>query len=119
MALASKPIIIDPLTIAIAEFGLILALLAFPAYQLLKSTVKKTRILNWLRWPVSLIGSAATVTMALPLYVIASFHLYAGRHFLKAGELQKIGIETTTAAAPSRTKGKAKAKRRRPAKEAA
>jgi len=70
MALASKPIIIDPLTIAIAEFGLILALLAFPAYQLLKSTVKKTRILNWLRWPVSLIGSAATVTMALPLYVL-------------------------------------------------
>ncbi|MGI9494369.1 MAG: patatin-like phospholipase family protein [Geminicoccaceae bacterium] len=117
--LTSKPVAFDPVTIAIFEFGLILALLAFPAYQMLKSAVKKTRLLNWLRWPIGLIGSAATIVMAIPLYVLASFHLYAGWFFLKAGQLPKIGIEPITAAKPQKSRRELRAKRRRPAKEAA
>ena len=119
VTLASKPITFDPVTIAVAEFGLILALLAFPTYQALKSAIKKSKFFNWLRWPVSLIGSIATIAMAVPLYVIASFHLYAGRFFLKAGELKKIGIEPVTAAKPAKAGRETRTKRRRPAKEAA
>jgi hypothetical protein len=38
-------------------------------------------------------GSTAATAMALPLALVAACHLYAGRLFLKAGELPMIGIE--------------------------
>ena len=110
MAFASNPIAFDPMTIAFVELGLILALLALPLYQILKSAARKTWLLAWLKWPLRLIAGSATVAMALPLYVIASFHLYAGRLFLKAGKLSRLGIEPIKAAKPSRARQDLKAK---------
>ena len=107
IGLASNRVIFEPLTIAIIEFGMILALLALPAYKLLKLAARSTKLLSWLGRPLGMLGGLSTIIMALPLYIIASFHLYAGRLFLKAGELNKIGIEPIPPAARRRPSSQA------------
>ena len=107
IGLASNRVIFEPLTIAIIEFCLILALLALPAYKLLKLAARSTKLLSWLGRPLRMLGGLSTIIMALPLYIIASFHLYAGRLFLKAGELNKIGIEPIPPAARRRPSSQA------------
>lgn len=117
-ALTSERITIEPVTVAIIEFGLILALLAYPLYQAMRTAARSTKLLAWLRTPLGLIGSTATVTMAVPLYIIAGFHLYAGRLFLKAGKLTRIGIEPIPVVS-TKASEEDEPKRRRAAREAA
>lgn len=94
-ALTLKRLAIDPVTVAMIELGIIMALLAFPASQLLRLAAGSIKLLAWLKGPLSLVESMATIAMAFPLYIVSHCHLYAGRLFLKAGELPKIDIEPT------------------------
>lgn len=103
IGLTSNLTMFEPAIIAMIEFWLILALLALPAYKLLKFATRSTKILSWLRGPLGVVGGVSTIMMAVPLYIIASFHLYAGKLFLKAGELTKVGIEPIPPAARRRS----------------
>ncbi len=115
-----KPECSIPSTVAVIEFGFIPAILAHPAYQALRSIAgcNEAACLADIR-PLDLIGRVAPMAMALPLSVVSGVHLYAGRLFLKAGSLSRIGIELVQPPAASKANEEADPKRRQVAKEAA
>ncbi len=93
VALMSERFGLDLATVAKIELGIIAGILALPACQLLRSAASSIKVLAWLKGPLGFIESMATIAMAFPLYVVSHCHLYAGRLFLKAGELPRIDIE--------------------------
>jgi hypothetical protein len=99
----SGRIVLDALAVAVGELVLIIALLARPVHRALTSAAGAPGTLAWLRGPLSAMGSTAATAMALPLALVAACHLYAGRLFLKAGELPMIGIEPVLPSAGTRT----------------
>lgn len=118
-ALMSGRFTIDPMTIAMAEAAMILAILAYPGYRLLKTAANTTKVFAWLKKPLGTVGSLATALLAVPLYLISIGHLYAGRLFLKAGDLAKVGILPAPTVIRTKTAKDEEPKRRQAAKQAA
>ena len=106
-------------TIAIAEFAIILLLLAYPAYRALTSAVHRIGALHWLKPPLRLIDGVVAIAMAFPLYLIAASQLYAGRHFVKAGTLSRVGIDQVKPAKAGEPHQGEEMKRRRITRKAA
>ncbi|MGH1480061.1 MAG: patatin-like phospholipase family protein [Geminicoccales bacterium] len=118
-AFVSGHIVIEPVDLALIELAFILAILAYPAYQALRTAANATKFLSFLKGPLNLLGGASTIALALPLFIISRAHLYAGRLFLRAGALAKIGIDPERSPVKAKSREGNQPRRRQGTREAA